>query len=64
MLEWTTDNFCKMLRKNGYHLKKKGGKGSHSVYVNEAGNIISVPLRIRCVIARRLIKENNLNIDL
>jgi predicted RNA binding protein YcfA (HicA-like mRNA interferase family) len=65
MLEWTVDDFVRMLKRNGYTLSKKSrGKGSHSIYINEAGNHISVPLRIKAVIARRLIKENNLNIDL
>ena len=64
MLEWTVDDFVRMLKKNGYTLVKSRGKGSHSMYVNNEGNHISVPLRIKAVIARRLIKENNLNIDL
>ena len=64
MLEWTVDDFVKMLKRNGYTYNKNRGKGGHSIYTNEAGNHISVPLRIKAVIARRLIKENNLNIDL
>lgn len=64
MLEWTVDDFVRMLKRNGYTLAKGKGKGSHSIYINDKGNHISVPLRIKAVIARRLIKENNLNIDL
>ena len=64
MLEWSTDNFIRMLRKNGYVLVKGRGKGGHSIYKNESGNHISVPLKIKAVIARRLIKENNLIINL
>ena len=64
MLEWTVDDFVRMLKKNGYTLVKGKGKGSHAIYINDKGNHISVPLRIKAVIARRLIKENNLNIDL
>ena len=64
MLEWTVDDFVRMLKRNGYTICKGRGNGSHSIYVNKEGNHISVPLRIKAVIARRLIKENNLNIDL
>lgn len=62
MIEWDTDDFIRMLKKNGYYLDKKRGKGSHSVYKNASGNQISIPLKIKAVIARRLIKENNLKI--
>ena len=64
MLEWTVDDFVRMLKRNGYTLVKGKGKGSHSIYINDKGNHISVPLRIKAVIARRRIKENNLNINL
>lgn len=64
MIEWDTDDFIRMLKKNGYTLAKGRGMGSHSIYQNEAGNHISVPRKIKAVIARRLIKENNLNINL
>ena len=64
MIEWDTDDFIKMLKKNGYNRVKGRGTGSHSIYQNEAGNHISVPRKIKAVIARRLIKENNLNINL
>ena len=50
-----------MLERNGYSYSRNNG--SHSIYMKE-GKHITVPLRIRAVIARRLIKENNLNIDL
>ena len=60
MLEWTVDDFVRMLKRNGYALVKGRGKGGHSIYMNTQGNHISVPLRMKAVIARRLIKENNL----
>ena len=50
-----------MLERNGYSYSRNNG--SHSIYVKD-GKHITVPLRIRAVIARRLIKENNLNITL
>lgn len=62
MIEWTTHDFVRMIKKNGYKLVKNRGKGGHSIYQNNVGNHISVPLRIKAVIARRLIKENNLKI--
>jgi predicted RNA binding protein YcfA (HicA-like mRNA interferase family) len=64
MIESDTDDFIRMLKKNVYQLVKGRGKGGHSIYKNDTGNHISVPLRIKAVIARRLIKENNLNINL
>lgn len=60
MREWKTSDFIKVLKRNGFTLKKGKGKGSHSLYINENGKRISVPLKIKAVIARRLIKENNL----
>jgi predicted RNA binding protein YcfA (HicA-like mRNA interferase family) len=64
MREWDTNDFIRMLKKNGYTLNKNRGRGGHSIYQNSSGNHISVPLRVKAVIARRLIKENNLNINL
>lgn len=64
MIEWDTDDFIRMVKKNGYKKIKGRGKGGHSIYQNGAGNHISIPLKIKAVIARRLIKENNLNINL
>lgn len=64
MTEWAKKDFVKMLNKNGYFHVKGRGKGTHTIYQNEAGNHISVPLRVKAVIARRLIKENNLKTDI
>ena len=62
MKQWTTPDFIKIIERNGYHYSRNNG--SHSIYVNKDGRHISVPLRIEAPIARRLIKENNLNINL
>lgn len=51
-----------MLRKNGYTYSRHNG--DHHIYVSEGGRHISVPQKLECVIARRLIKEYNLNIEL
>lgn len=61
MIQWNRNNFIKMLERNGYSYSRNNG--SHSIYVKD-GKHITVPLRIRAAIARRLIKENNLNITL
>ena len=62
MKQWSTLDFIKMIEKNGYYYSRNNG--SHSIYVNKEGRHISVPLRMEAPIARRLIKENNLNINL
>jgi predicted RNA binding protein YcfA (HicA-like mRNA interferase family) len=60
MKQWTHAEFCKMIEKNGFHYMRSNG--SHSIYINEEGHHMSVPLKLACVIALRLIKENKLNI--
>lgn len=60
MKQWTHDEFCRMAERNGYYLMRSNG--SHSIYVNSEGHHMSIPYKLACVIARRLIKENNLNI--
>lgn len=62
MKQWSRSAFIKMIEKNGYLYSRNNG--SHSIYVNEEGKHITVPLRIEAVIARRLIKENSLNVVL
>ena len=60
MIQWNRNDFIKMLERNGYSYSRNNG--SHFIYVKD-GQHIAVPLRIRAVIARRLIKENNLKIN-
>jgi predicted RNA binding protein YcfA (HicA-like mRNA interferase family) len=50
-----------MIERNGYHYLRNNG--SHAIYVKD-GKHITVPLRIEAPIAKRLIKENNLNTEL
>ena len=53
-------NFQAVLKKNGY--VKVRTNGSHEIYKNES-NTISVPcIKLNMLIAKRLIKENNLTI--
>ena len=62
MRQWARADFIRMVEKNGYTYSRNNG--SHSIYINNKGRHISIPLRLKIVIARRLIKENNLNTDL
>lgn len=60
MRQFTTKEFIKVVEKNGYYYSRNNG--SHQIYVNSEGRHISIPKAIECVIARRLIKENNLKV--
>lgn len=60
MKQWSYNEFCKMAEKNGYYYTRC--KGSHSIYTNNEGHHMSIPYKLAMVIARRLIRENNLNI--
>lgn len=58
MKQYTRREFVKLVRQNGF--KYVRSKGSHDIYYNNEGRHISIPLTLVDVIARRLIKENNL----
>lgn len=58
MKQWTNKNFYSLLRRNGFIYNRS--KGSHNIYTNEEGKHVSVPCKLKSVIANRLIKENNL----
>lgn len=62
MRQWTSREFIRMLKKNGYVYSRHNG--DHHIYVSKSGRHISVPQRLVDVIARRLIKEHNLNTEL
>lgn len=62
MKQYTSREFIKIVIYNGYRYSRC--RGSHYIYVNEQGNHISIPRNLECVIAQRLIKENNLDINL
>ena len=47
---------------NGFYYSRHNG--DHAIYVNDKGRHISIPSNLECVIARRLIKENNLEVDI
>ena len=51
MKQFTSREFIKIVKLNGYY------------YTRSNGDHISIPNHLECVIARRLIKENNLITD-
>ena len=54
---WNKREFERLLRRNGYKLDRVNG--SHYIYTN-GSNSISIKPKINKMVARRLIKENNL----
>lgn len=52
----------KIVEKNGFQYKRHSG--SHAIYMDVNGRHMSIPKNLECVIAHRLIKENNLNTNL
>lgn len=62
MKQYTQKEFITILKKNGFYYNRH--KGSYSIFINDKGRYISVPYNLECVIAQRLIKENNLDINL
>lgn len=62
MKQYTQLEFIRIVRKNGFSYDRHNG--DHAIYVNEHGRHISIPHRLESVIARRLIKENNLEITI
>lgn len=62
MKQYTSREFMKIVEKNGFQYKRHSG--SHAIYTDANGRHISIPKNLECVIARRLIKENNLNTNL
>lgn len=61
MKQYTLREFIRALKFNGFHYDRHSG--SHAIYMNDKGKHISVPHQLKCVIALRLIKENNLVIN-
>lgn len=61
MRQYTSREFTRIVKLNGFHYSRHSG--DHAIYVNDKGRHISIPRNLECVIARRLIKENNLVTD-
>lgn len=62
MRQYTSREFIRIVEFNGFYYRRHNG--DHAIYVNDKGKHISIPKNLECVIARRLIKENNLVIDI
>lgn len=62
MKQYTSRELIKIVKLNGFYYDRHNG--SHAIYVNDRGRHISIPKNLECVIARRLIKENNLVTDI
>jgi predicted RNA binding protein YcfA (HicA-like mRNA interferase family) len=62
MRQYTHREFVKILIANGFYYDRHNG--DHAIYLNDAGRHISIPMKLESVIARRLIKENSLEIDI
>ena len=58
MQQFTEKKFLTILKENGFVYIRT--KGSHSIYKNEDGIHLSVPKKLKSVVALRLIKEHNL----
>ena len=62
MRQYTSREFIKIVEFNSFYYSRHNG--DHAIYVNDNGKHISIPRNLECVIALRLIKENNLVIDI
>ena len=62
MKQFTSKEFIKIVKLNGYFYNRSNR--DHDIFINDNGDRISIPNHLECVIARRLIKENNLIIDI
>ena len=62
MRQYTLREFIKIVEFNGFYYNRC--KGDHAIYVNDKGRHISIPKNLECVIALRLIKENNLEVNI
>lgn len=58
MKQYTQKEFIRIVKRNGFSYNRHSG--DHAIYINDKGKHISIPHRLECVIARRLIKENKL----
>ena len=61
MRQSTSREFIKIVKFNGFYYNRHNG--DHAIYVNDKGKHISIPKNLESVIALRLIKENNLEVN-
>ena len=62
MKQYKQRDFIKIVKNNGFYYSRSSG--DHAIYINDKGRHISIPKRLNCTIAQRLIKENVLNINI
>ena len=62
MRQYTLREFIKIVEFNSFYYNRYNG--DHIIYMNDKGRHISIPKNLKSVIARRLIKENNLITDI
>ena len=62
MRQYTLREFIKIVEFNGFYYDRC--TGDHAIYVNDKGKHLSIPKNLECVIALRLIKENNLEVNI
>ena len=62
MRQYTQREFIKICIANGFYYSRHNG--DHAIYVNDRGRHMSIPSSLERVIARRLVKENNLEVDI
>ena len=62
MRQYTQREFIKICKANGFYYSRHNG--DHAIYVNDEGRHISIPQKLESVISRRLIKENELIINI
>lgn len=62
MKQYTQTEFIRIVKRNGFLYKRYSG--DHAIYINNKGRHISIPYKLESVIARRLIKENDLDINI
>jgi predicted RNA binding protein YcfA (HicA-like mRNA interferase family) len=57
MKQYTQREFIRIIQRNGFTYNRHSG--DHAIYVRD-GKHLSIPQKLNSVIARRLVKENNL----
>ena len=62
MRQYTQREFIKICKANGFYYSRHNG--DHAIYVNDKGKHVSIPKNLERVIALRLIKENNLEVNI
>ena len=62
MRQYTLREFIKIVEFNGFYYNRYNG--DHAIYANDKGKHVSIPKNLESVIARRLIKENNLEVNI